>query len=178
MCAGNILAKNAVVYSSVTVIVENLKCPIVFQVYVDNEPTKKSSACLFTVHSIGVENHESKEDNASRPVTGVAREKMGIVAILARLHYLKKNIFFFLVHRIKELGPLGVFEENVRNANEDLLAARNFSEVPSVDVIKMIRYEYDKKYKLDEDVFKEVRILREDMSSFDVSSKNIKGIHS
>ncbi len=84
----------------------------------------------------------------------------------------------FLVQRIKELGPLGIFEENVRNANKDLLASGNFSEVPSVDVAKMIRYEYDKKHKLDEDIFKEVRILREDMCNFDSSSKTIKGIYS
>jgi hypothetical protein len=76
-----------------------------------------------------------------------------------------------------ETGPLCTFEENVRNANEELLSEGNFSEVPSVDVLKMIKHEYEKKYKLDEDMFKELRILREDMLSFDVTSKNVKGMY-
>jgi hypothetical protein len=65
------------------------KCSIVFQIYVGNESIKKRSTTLFTVHTMGVENHEPKEEIASRPVTGLAREKMGIAATLSFSHYLK-----------------------------------------------------------------------------------------
>jgi hypothetical protein len=41
----------------------------------------------------------------------------------------------------------------------------------------MIKHEYEKKYKLDEDMFKEVRILREDMRNFDVTSEDVKGAY-
>ena len=61
---------------------------------------------------------------------------------------------------VKNLGPVGEFEKNVRQANGDLLKEGNFSNVPSVDVLKKIGAKYDEKYSFDEDMFKKMRRFR------------------
>ena len=68
-----------------------------------------------------------------------------------------------------------MFERNVRFANEDLLQEGNFSEVPSVDVLKTAKHQYNKKYRLDEDYFKELRMYGFFTRISDYDSKSFKG---
>jgi hypothetical protein len=63
------------------------KCPVVVKVYVDDQSMKKHSPRLFTVHIIGERHHDPKTETASRPVTGLAREEMGITTALSSRYY-------------------------------------------------------------------------------------------
>ena len=74
-----------------------------------------------------------------------------------------------------QVGALGVFEKNIRSADEDLLRAGNFSQVPSMDVLKTAKQQYNKKYRLDEDYFKELRMFRFLTRFIDHNSKDVKG---
>ncbi|CAF0840608.1 unnamed protein product [Didymodactylos carnosus] len=69
------------------------------------------------------------------------------------------------------LGPLNAYEQNIHKADEDLLKAGNFSYVPTMDVIKTAIKEYKKQYQFDEDIFKEIKILRYSMFTSDTHSK-------
>ena len=60
---------------------------------------------------------------------------------------------------MQSAGTLRVYEHNIRLADEELLREGNFSEVPSMDVLKTAKYQYNKKYRLDEDYFKELRMF-------------------
>ena len=86
-----------------------------------------------------------------------------------------KLIFHSIAHRVDQLGPLAVYEQNLRFADKNLLQEGNFSEVPSIDVLKTAGKEYNNRYHLDEDMFKEVRILREITQRLDQSSEDIRG---
>jgi hypothetical protein len=47
--------------------------------------------------------------------------------------------------------------------------------VPSLDVLKTAKHEYNKKYRLDEDIFKQLRMFRCLTWSLDTDSKKMKG---
>lgn len=68
-----------------------------------------------------------------------------------------------------------MYEQNMRNADEELLREGNFTEVPSTDVLKTAGQEYSNRYRLDEDMFKELRIFRELTERLDQCSKDVKG---
>lgn len=68
-----------------------------------------------------------------------------------------------------------MFERNVRFANEDLLKEGNFTEVPSLDVLKTAKQQYNKKYRLDEDYFKELRMYGFFTRFTDHTSKYFQG---
>jgi hypothetical protein len=67
------------------------QCPVVIQVYAYDQSSKKHGTYLFTVHTIGEKNHDSKKEIAARPVTGLAREKIGITIALFFMHYFWKK---------------------------------------------------------------------------------------
>lgn len=76
---------------------------------------------------------------------------------------------------VHNLGPLGAYERNVRFANEELIEQGNYSEVPSTDVLKNIGREFNKRYELDEDMYKAVRMLRFLTAELDDASEVVKG---
>ena len=76
---------------------------------------------------------------------------------------------------VKSIGALGVYERNLRHANEELLKEGNFSEVPTKDVLDKIKQEYENKYRLDENCYKEVRMFAFITRYSDVHSKEVKG---
>ncbi len=51
----------------------------------------------------------------------------------------------------------------------------NFSEVPSMDVLKTAKQQYIKKYRCDEDYFKELRVLGFLKRLIDHTSKDVIG---
>lgn len=68
-----------------------------------------------------------------------------------------------------------MFERNVRFADENLLNEGNFTDVPTVDVIKKAGEEFYKRYLFDEDMYKEVRIFRYLTRALDTTSKQVRG---
>ncbi|CAF1220695.1 unnamed protein product, partial [Didymodactylos carnosus] len=75
---------------------------------------------------------------------------------------------------IQKIGALGVYERNLRYANEDPLKEGNFTEVPSIDVLKTAKQRYNKKYRLDEDYFQELRMSGFFTRCTDDESEDIK----
>ena len=130
------------------------KCPVSAIVEVEDAPKNKGSPCVFKVVIIGDKNHNKKQEKVARPVTGAAREALGMLFFLG-ISILNSLI---LAKEVNQIGALGVYERKLRYANEDLLKEGNFSEVPSIDVLKTTKQQYNKKYRFDEDSFKELRM--------------------
>ena len=53
-------------------------CPVTIDVEVEDEPKSKGSPCMFKVIVSCNPSHDPKKETASRPMTGIAREQMGI----------------------------------------------------------------------------------------------------
>jgi len=81
----------------------------------------------------------------------------------------------FVAKQVEKIGALGVYERNLRYVNEDLLKDGNFIEIPSKCVLNTAKQQYNKKYRLDEDYFKELRMFGFFTRSTDDESKDIKG---
>ncbi|CAF2115689.1 unnamed protein product [Rotaria magnacalcarata] len=131
------------------------ECPVTIEIEIENEPKHKGNPCVFKVTVTGDARHDPKNETAARPLTGAMREAMA--------------------KRVHQIGALGVFEHNVKFADEDLLQEGNFSEVPSLDVLKTAKQQYHKKYRLDEDNFKELRMYGFFTRFTDYTSKCFKG---
>ncbi|CAF4028148.1 unnamed protein product, partial [Adineta steineri] len=130
-------------------------CPVKIDIGIVHEPKQKGAPTLFKVVVIGEKNHDPKQKPFSRQITGEIREAMA--------------------KEIKKNGGLRVYERNLRHANEDLLKEGNFSEVPSQDVLKTIKQQYDKKFRYDEDCFKDLRIFAYVTRYEDIDSEDVKG---
>ncbi|CAF1632264.1 unnamed protein product, partial [Didymodactylos carnosus] len=134
---------------------KNSECPVRIEIDVEHEVKNKGSPCVFKVVVIGDKKHDPKKETTGRPLTGAAREAMP--------------------KEVNEHGPLAIYERNLRYANEDLLKEGNFSEVSSIDVLKRTKQQYNRKYQLDENIFKDVRMFGYLTRSIDHTSKDIKG---
>lgn len=82
---------------------------------------------------------------------------------------------YILAKEVKSVGALAVYERNLRHANEELLKEGNFSEVPSTEVLNKIKQQYEKKYRLDEDCFRELRKFAFFTRYSDVNSEDVIG---
>jgi hypothetical protein len=149
-------------------------CPIHLRIIVEEEPKNKTSPSVFTVYVFGDANHNREIATAQRPLRGLERSAMGMCFIFHK-HYLTWLII--VAQQVHEEGPLAVYERNLLHADDNLLQDGNLSQVPSTDVLKTAVYEYNNKYRLDEDIFKEVRIFRELTQRWDETSKEIKGVY-
>lgn len=54
------------------------KCPVNIDVEVEEEPKSKGAPCMFKVIVSGDPCHDPKKEIASRPMTGAAREQIGM----------------------------------------------------------------------------------------------------
>ena len=146
-------------------------CPVHFTIVVEKEPKNKESPSIFTVYIFGDVNHQSDIDSASRHLREPQRSVMGMFLLTFKPVYQR----VFAAQQVNRLGPLAAYERNVRLADENLLQEGNLTQVPSIDVLKTAGQEYNKKYRLDEDMFMEVRIFRELTERLDTSSVKVKG---
>lgn len=146
-------------------------CPVHLTIVVEKEPKNKESPSIFTVYIFGVVNHQSDIDSASRHLREPQRSVMGM--FLLTFKPVSQRVF--AAQHVNRLGPLAAYERNVRLADENLLQEGNLTQVPSIDVLKTAGQEYNKKYRLDEDMFMEVRIFRELTERLDTSSVKVKG---
>ncbi|CAF1403939.1 unnamed protein product [Adineta ricciae] len=110
-------------------------CPVTVDINIASEPKQKGDPSVFKVVIVGEKNHNPKQQKVGRPITGPLREA--------------------IAKEVKTIGALGVYERNLRHANEELLKEGNFSEVPTKEVLDKIKQEYDNKYRLDENCYKE-----------------------
>lgn len=76
---------------------------------------------------------------------------------------------------MQEIGPAAVFRERLEAADQRLLEEGNISEVNSIEVIKKTGVDYNNKYRLDEDIFRECRILASSFRASDIDSTDIEG---
>lgn len=76
---------------------------------------------------------------------------------------------------MSQSGPLAIYEKNVRLADNELLEEGNYNQVPTTNVLKTAGQEYSNRHKLDEDIFKELRVFREMTRKLDNSSIDVKG---
>jgi hypothetical protein len=148
------------------------RCRVTVEIEVKDEPKTKESPCVFKVTVVGDANHDPKKETVARPLTGAAREAIGMLSIFLENFRIK---FLALAKQVQQIGALGVYERNLRFANEDLLKEGNFSEVPPIEVLNTAKQQYNKRYRLDEDYFKESRMFRFLTRSTDDTSKDIKG---
>ena len=148
------------------------ECRVRLSVIVEREPKNKGSPSIFTVYMFGEVNHNREIDTASRRLNGPERVVMGMFFRILKTLY---QLVLFVAQRVNELGPLAVYEQNMRLADENLLREGNFSQVPSADVLKTVGQEYNNRYRLDEDIFKEVRIFRYITERLDQSSEDVQG---
>lgn len=63
----------------------------------------------------------------------------------------------------------------METADEKMLAEGNFTQCPTIEVVKKSGMDYRKKMRFDEDVFRECRILGRFYRKEDVTSKIIPG---
>ncbi|CAF0841297.1 unnamed protein product [Didymodactylos carnosus] len=128
-------------------------CTRKYQIILKQEPEENASV-LFLVRITGKENHNINTEISARQLRGKNRILVGKQA--------------------NEIGPLGVFREHVKNANESLLAAGNYTECETIETLKKAAYDYRKKMHVDEDIFKECRIIARAYLAADVTSTNVK----
>ena len=74
---------------------------------------------------------------------------------------------------VNGIGSFGVFREQINNADEELQDAGNYTECPTDETLKKAASDYRKKMYLDEDIFKECRILKHAYCKEDVSSNDV-----
>lgn len=77
--------------------------------------------------------------------------------------------------RANEIGPMTLFNERVKNADERLLAAGNFTGCETIEVLKKAAHDYRKKMEVDENTFTACRIYRSVYRQLDRESKEIRG---
>lgn len=145
-----------------------------FSVVVEEEPRNKTSPAVFTVYVFGNINHDGKNATGSRPLRGVERRVMGMYFVSYEEELI---LFVFEAQEVREKGALAVYESNLRRADINLLRDGNLTEVPPTPVLKTAGQEVHNEFRLDEDMFKEVRIFREIIQRWDETSEEIKGMY-
>jgi len=77
--------------------------------------------------------------------------------------------------RANDIGPTAVFQERIKSADENLLAAGNFTGCEPIETIKKAAADYRKKMQLDEEMFKECRIYARAFRMSDTTSTKLRG---
>ncbi|CAF3159980.1 unnamed protein product [Rotaria socialis] len=131
-----------------------VKCTRKYQIILRHQPDENSSV-LFLVRVFGEENHNPAIETASRNLTGKHRFDVG--------------------KRANEIGPLRVFRELINEADENLLAAGNYTQCPTIEVLKKAASDYREKMHIDENIFQECRMIRRAYLKDDTSSTYTKG---
>ncbi|CAF1331118.1 unnamed protein product, partial [Didymodactylos carnosus] len=110
---------------------------------------------LFLVRATGKENHNINIEISARQLHGKNRILVG--------------------QRANEIDPLGVFREHVKDANESLLLWATTQDVKQLKLSRK-RHIIIEKRCIDEDIFKECRIIGRAYLTADVTSNDVKGM--
>ncbi|CAF3432704.1 unnamed protein product [Rotaria socialis] len=130
------------------------ECSRQYQVSLKNHPDENSSA-LFLVRMFGEENHDASIATSARQLRGESR--------------------FLVGKRANEIGPLGVFREHINSADRELLAAGNYTDCQTIETLKKAASDYRQKMHIDEEVFRECRIIGRAYRKADTTSEYIQG---
>jgi len=82
---------------------------------------------------------------------------------------------FILGQRANEIGPLAVFREHIEAADESLLEAGNYTGCRTIETFKKSAVDYRKIMHVDEDIFKECRIIARAYRKEDEDSEKVPG---
>lgn len=77
--------------------------------------------------------------------------------------------------RANQIGPAALFRERLESADLRLLEDGNFSEVNTIEAIKKTASDHRNRYRLDEDIFRDCRVLAYGLRKADVESNDIEG---
>ena len=137
-------------------ICKNHSCERTFEIFIRDQPTGTESIVV-RIRAVEEEHHNKDEGPVGRNLTGMNRLIVGKAENAA--------------------GSLKVFQEKVENADEEMLCAHNFTgcECESMEVLKQAAADYQKNFRLDEDIFRECRVRQEIFEEIDVKSKKVKG---
>lgn len=80
---------------------------------------------------------------------------------------------FILGRRANEIGPLAVFRERVEATDESLLEAGNYTGCDAIETIKKTGVDYRSTLRIDEDIFRECRIIGRAYRLDDVRSESV-----
>ena len=82
---------------------------------------------------------------------------------------------YILGKRANEIGPVKVFREHIEHADENLLAAGNYTGCETIETLKKAAADYRKKMHIDENIFTECRMIARVYRTADVTSENVQG---
>jgi hypothetical protein len=82
---------------------------------------------------------------------------------------------FISGQRANEIGPLAVFRERIEAADESLLEAGNYTGCETIEILKKAAFDYRKKMYIDENIFRECRIIARTYRLDDVTSEHVQG---
>lgn len=77
--------------------------------------------------------------------------------------------------RVNQIGPTAVYRERLEAADEKLLEEGNLSEVKTIEALKKTRIDYNNKFRFDEDIFRDCRVLASSFRTTDTESTHIEG---
>ena len=129
-------------------------CERMFEIFIKDEPIRGESIVV-RIRAVGDENHSADEKAEARHLTGKERLAVGKAA--------------------NAVGALKIFQEKVEKADDEMLAARNFTGCETTEVIKHAAADYRKHFRLDEDIYRECRIRQQLLEDTDIISAKIKG---
>ncbi|CAF4443150.1 unnamed protein product [Rotaria sp. Silwood2] len=115
-----------------------------------NDSVDFNGSPTFRAQISGAERHDAEIATMKRQLCGEERYRVG--------------------KRANEIGPLAVFREQVEAADENLLAAGNYTECNTIEVIKKATADYRKKYQIDENIYTACRIIASAYHKSDVTS--------
>ena len=104
------------------------------------------------------------------------------VVVLVRMSYIVYIIeshnysLYILGERVNLIGPSAVARERLEAADERLLEDGSESEVNTVKILKKAGYDQRKLHRLDEDIFRDCRMLASFFRAADTDSTNIEGV--
>jgi hypothetical protein len=84
-------------------------------------------------------------------------------------------MIYHLGQRANDIGPMAVFQERIKSADDNLLAAGNYTGCETIEALKKAAADYRKKMHLDEDMFKECRIYARAFRVSDTTSTKLQG---
>ena len=91
---------------------------------------------------------------------------------ITNLHYQNAHT---LVKRANDIGPSATLREKVEDADEDLLAAGNFIQCPTIVVLKKVVPDYRKTMLFNEEMLTECHIIARSYRVEDMISMKISG---
>ncbi|CAF3935227.1 unnamed protein product [Rotaria sp. Silwood1] len=130
------------------------ECPRKYQISIRRQPDENSSI-LFLVRIFGEESHNPAIARSARHISGSQR--------------------FLLGKRANDIGPLALYRELVDNADRALLEVGNETQCPTTETLKKAAADYRNKMRIDENIFRACRIIRQVYIKEDNKSEHIRG---